>query len=161
MVVGTALVDTGLLQTFQTFFCVQAESTALAIMVTLIFAATPQGYAIEQDILQFFTRTESDSYYQPVIDLTFEETTPFHERCGIPICPTSSVEEIRNMVDFEVKELGTLPGDLYFVGAMGGPDWVDLHYEYPDRLTGGIGILVEATGEPAPGSLHIFHQVPM
>jgi hypothetical protein len=132
------------------------QGTALAVfIVTLVFAATPQGYAIAQDVLQFFTRTESDSYYEPVSDLTFEETTPFHEQCGIPIHPTCTIEEIRSMVDFEVKELGTLPGDLYYVGATGGPDWVDLHYEYPNRLAGGIGILVEATGRPAPGSLHI------
>ena len=132
------------------------QATALAVlMVTLVFAATPQGYAFAQDVLQFFTRIESDSYYEPVSDLTFEETTPFHEQCGIPIHPTCTVEEIRSMVDFEVKELGTLPGDLYYVGATGGPDWVDLHYEYPNRLAGGIGILVEATGRPAPGSLHI------
>ena len=132
------------------------QATALAVIgVTLIFAATPQGYAVAQDVLQFFTRIKSDSYYEPVSDLTFEETTPFHEQCGIPIRPTCSVEEIRSMVDFDVKELGTLPGDLYFVGATGGPDWVDLHYEYPNRLAGGIGILVEATGRPAPGSLHI------
>ena len=132
------------------------QATALAVlMVTLFFAATPQGYAFAQDVLQFFTRIESDSYYEPVSDLTFEETTPFHEQCGIPIHPTCTVEEIRSMVDFEVKELGTLPGDLYYVGATGGPDWVDLHYEYPNRLAGGIGILVEATGRPAPGSLHI------
>jgi hypothetical protein len=133
---------------------IQAIGLAV-VMITLIFASTPQGYAVAQDVLQFFTRIESDSYYEPVSDLTFEETTPFHEQCGIPIRPTCSVEEIRSMVDFEVKELGTLPGDLYFVGATGGPAWVDLHYEYPDRLAGGIGILVEATGKPAPGSLHI------
>jgi hypothetical protein len=132
------------------------QATALAVvMVTLAFAFTPQGYAVAQDVLQFFTRTESDSFYEPVSDLTFEETTPFHEQCGIAIRPTCSIEEIRGMVDFEVKELGTLPGDLYYVGATGGPDWVGLHYEYPDRLAGGIGILVEATGRPAPGSLHI------
>jgi len=131
-------------------------ATVLAvIMVTMVLAATPQGQAFAQDVLQFFTRTKSDSFYEPVSDLTFEETTPFHEQCGIPIRPTCSVEQIRSMVDFEVKELGTLPDDLYFVGATGGPDWVDLHYEYPNRLAGGIGILVEATGRPAPGSLHI------
>ena len=133
---------------------IQAIGLAL-LMVTVVFAATPQGHAVAQDVLQFFTRTESDSYYEPVSDLTFEETTPFHEQCGIPIRPTCSVEEIRGMVDFEVKELGRLPGDLYFVGATGGPDWVDLHYEYPNRLAGGIGILVEATGRPAPGNSYI------
>ena len=132
------------------------QATALAVLlVTMVFAASPQGYAVAQDVLQFFIRTNSDSYYEPVSDLTFEETTPFHQECGIPIHPTCSVEQIRSMVDFEVKELGTLPGDLYFVGATGGPDSVGLHYEYPDRLVGGIGILVEATGRPAPGSLHI------
>jgi hypothetical protein len=130
------------------------RAAALAVLlVTMGFAATPQGYAVAQDVLQFFIRTKSDSYYEPVSDLTFEETTPFHEQCGIPIRPTCSVEQIRSMVDFEVKELGTLPEGLYFVGATGGPDWVDLHYEYPDRLAGGIGILVEATGRPAPGNL--------
>ena len=132
------------------------QSISLAILlVAVVFGASPQGYAVAQDVLQFFTRTGSDSYYEPVSDLTFEETTPFHEQCGIPIRPMCSVEEIRSMVDFEVKELGTLPEDLYYVGATGGPDWVDLHYEYPNRLAGGIGILVEATGRPAPGSLHI------
>ena len=129
------------------------QAIALAVMlVTLIFAATPQGYAVAQDVLQFFTHTESDSYYEPVSDLTFEETTPFHEQCGIAIRPTCSIEEIRGMVDFEVKELGKLPGDLYYVGATGGPDWVGLHYEYPDRLAGGIGIVVEATGRSAAGN---------
>ena len=123
------------------------QATALAVMiVTLIFAATPQGSAVAQDILLFFTRAKSDSYYEPVSDLTFEETTDFHEQCGIAIRPTCSVEQIRSMVDFEVKELGRLPEGIYYVGATGGPDWVGLKYEYPDRLAGGIGIVVKRTG---------------
>ena len=133
------------------------QATALAVMmVTLIFAATPQGYAVAQDVLQFFTHIESDSYYEPVSDLTFEETTPFHEQCGIGIRPTCSVEEIRSMVDFEVKELGRLPDGLFYVGATGGPDFVDLKYEYPNRLAGGIGIVVEATGKPSPIGTYII-----
>ena len=132
-----------------------AVTTLAILMATLLFAATPQGSAIAQDILQFFTRIENDSYYEPVSDLTFEDTTPFHQACGIPIHPTCSVDEIRGMVDFEVKELGTLPDDLYFVGATGGPDWVDLHYEYPNRLAGGMSVGVEATGRQIPGHLYI------
>ena len=123
------------------------QAIALAVMmVTLIFAATPQGSAVAQDILLFFTRAKSDSYYEPVSDLTFEETTAFHEQCGTAIQPTCSVEQIRSMIDFEVKELGRLPEGLYYVGATGGPDWVSLKYEYPDRLAGGIGIVVKRTG---------------
>ncbi len=122
-----------------------ATLIAMAIMAVSL-AVTPQGRVLAQSVLQFFTRTESDSYYEPVSNLTFEETTPFHQECGIPIHPTCSVEQIRGMVDFEVKELGILPEGLYFVGATGGPDWVDLHYEYPDRTAGGIGVLVERPG---------------
>src|SRR5688572_32366569 len=81
------------------------HATVLAvILVSVVFATSPQGLAVAQDVLQFFSRTKSDSYYEPVSDLTFEETTPFHEQCGIPIRPTCTVEEIRSMVDFEVKE---------------------------------------------------------
>ena len=121
-------------------------SSLVVLMISLIFAATPQGSAFAQDVLLFFTRTESDSYYEPVSDLTFEETTDFHEQCGIAIQPTCSVEQLRSMVDFEVKELGRLPEGLYYVGGTGGPDWVGLKYEYPNRLAGGMGIVVKPTG---------------
>ena len=128
------------------------QATALAVlMVTLVFAATPQGYAVAQDILQFFTRTESDSYYEPVSDLTFEETTPFHAECGISIHPTCSVEQVRSKVDFEVKELALLPDGMYFEGATGGPDFIELAYLHQDvdRLGGELSVVVEATGRPS------------
>ena len=128
------------------------QATTLAvIVVTLIFAATPQGYAVAQNILQFFTRTESDSFYEPVSDLTFEETTPFHEECGISIHPTCSVEWVRSKVDFEIKELGNLPEGMYFEGATGGPDFIELAYlhEDADRMGGELSVVVEATGRPS------------
>jgi hypothetical protein len=131
---------------------IQAIAFAV-VMVTLIFAATPQGHAVAQNVLQFFTRTESDSYYAPVSDLTFEETTPFHAQCGIsipPIGPTCSVEQIRGMVEFEVKEVGALPPGLRFVGSTGGPDFVELKYEYPNKIDGMLGVIVEALGRPSP-----------
>jgi len=126
------------------------HATVLAVMmVTLVFAATPQGYAVAQDLLQFFTRTKSDSYYEPVSDLTFEDTTPFHAECGISIHPTCSVEQIRGMVDFEVKEVGALPEGLYFIGSTGGPDFVELKYGYANRLDGNLHVGVEAVGRPS------------
>ena len=126
------------------------HATVLAVlMIASIFAATPQGYALAQDILRFFTRTESDTYYSPVSDLTFEDTTPFHEQCGTSIRPTCSVEEVRARVDFEVKQVGVLPEGLHFVGATGGPDFVELKYEYPNRFDGMLGVVVEAVGRPS------------
>jgi hypothetical protein len=126
-------------------------STLAVLMVALIFAATPQGSAFAQEVLLFFTRTESDSFYSPVSDLTFEETTPFHEECGISIHPLCSVEQVRRKVDFEVKELSILPDGMYFEGATGGPDFIELAYlhEDADRLGGELSVGVEATGRPS------------
>ena len=127
------------------------QATALVVlMVSIIFAATPQGRAFAQDFVsQFFTRTESDSYYAPYEDVPFEDTTPFHEQCGIPIFPTCSVEQIRGMVDFEVKEIGAIPEEIYFVGSTGGPDFVELKYGYEDRRYGNLSVGVEAVGSPS------------
>ena len=125
--------------------------TALAVlMVSMVFAATPQGRAFAQDFVsQFFTRTESDSYYSPYEDVPFEDTTPFHEQCGIPIFPTCSVEEIRSLVDFEVKEIGAIPESMYYVGSTGGPDFVELKYGYEDRRHGNLSVGIEAVGRPS------------
>jgi len=122
----------------------------LLIVMALSVAATPQGRVLAQEFVsQFFTRTESDSYYFPYEDVPFEETTPFHEQCGIPIFPKCSVEQIRGMVDFEVKEIGAIPETLYFVGSTGGPDFVELKYGYGDRRHGNLSVGVEAVGRPS------------
>jgi len=126
------------------------QATTLAIvLVTVIFAISPQGAALAQDILQFFTRTESDTFYVPYEDVPFEDTTAFHETCGIAIFPKCSVEQIRGMVDFEVKEIGVIPEALYFVGSTGGPDFVELKYGYEDRRDGNLSVGVEAVGRPS------------
>jgi hypothetical protein len=125
---------------------------ALAVLALLVLAfVTPQGRAFAQDVLQFFTRTESDSYYSEPSDLTFEETTPFHELCGISLDSGNrcSVEQIRGMVDFEVKELGTIPDGMHFVGSTGGPEYVELKYDYADRREGSLHVIVEAVGRPS------------
>jgi len=126
-------------------------STLVVLMASVLFAATPQGSALAQELLLFFTRTESDSYYSPVSDLTFEETTPFYEECGTSIQPTCSVEQVRSWVDFEVKEPSVLPDGMYFEGATGGPDFIELAYLHTDadRLGAEMSIGIEAIGRPS------------
>jgi hypothetical protein len=129
----------------------RATLVAILAIFMLAFAfITPQGRAFAQTILRFFTRTESDTFYQPVSDLTFEDTTPFHEACGISIAPRCSVEQIRSMVEFEIQEVGTIPEGMHFVGSTGGPDFVELKYEYSNRFDGMLGVIVEAVGRPSP-----------
>lgn len=125
--------------------------TSLAVIAALLALAfvTPQGRALAQSVLLFFTRTESDTFHMEPSDLTFEDTTPFHAECGISIAPRCSVEQIRSMVDFEVKEPGMLPDGLSFIGSTGGPDFVELKYGYADRLDGNLHVIVEAVGKPS------------
>lgn len=125
-------------------------TVTVVFLLTLAFI-TPQGRAFAQDVLQFFTRTESDTYYSEPSDLTFEDTTQFHKECGISLNSGArcSVEQIRGMVDFEVKELGTLPDGMRFIGSTGGPDHVELKYEYINRKDGSLHIGVEAVGRPS------------
>lgn len=52
------------------------------------------------------------------------------------------------MVDFEVKEIGAIPEAIYYVGATGGPDFVELKYGYEDRRHGNLSVGVEAIGRP-------------
>lgn len=126
-------------------------AAATVILLLALGFVTPQGRALAQSVLQFFTRTESDTYYSAPSDLTFEDTTPFHAECGISLASGNrcSVEQIRGMVDFEVKELGTIPEGMHFVGSTGGPDFVELNYAYADRLDGNLHVAVEAVGRPS------------
>src|SRR5687767_8472638 len=67
---------------------------ALTIVVLLTLAlVTRQGRAFAQSVLLFFTRAESDTFYEEPSDLTVEETTPFLEECGSWIRPTCSMEQ--------------------------------------------------------------------
>lgn len=127
---------------------------AMAALVALLALAfiTPRGRAFAQDVLQFFARTESDSYYSEPSEMTFEEMTPFHAECGTSIHPTCSVEYVRSRVDFEVKELSLLPEGMYFEGATGGPDWIEMAYLHTDRdrLGGELSLGVEPTEKATP-----------
>ena len=126
--------------------------TGTVLVLLTLALITPPGRAFAQSVLRFFTRVEQDEFYMPVSDLTFEETTPFHEECGISIHPLCSVEQVRSKVAFDVKELRVLPPGMFFEGATGGPDFIELAYlhEDPDRLGGEMSVIVEATGKPTP-----------
>jgi hypothetical protein len=58
---------------------------------------------------------------------------PFSADCGDLPTPKCSIDQIRNKVNFTIKELGTIPEGLYFIGATGGPDGVYLLYDTVDH----------------------------
>jgi hypothetical protein len=141
---------------------------ALLIIVLLLVLAfiTPQGRAFAQNILRFFIRSESDALAVPAsepvnwVDLTpgvpLPTKTPlppiaiFADECGDIGSPTCTVEQIRNKVDFTVKEPANIPEGLYFIGATGGPDNIYLLYYYENQ-SGSLSITVERwAGAPSP-----------
>ncbi len=136
-----------------------ALAAALAVLlVFMILLTTPQGLAWAQSTFRFFTRTVSNTLPNPnptaeifMVDVTpgvssAPEPTPtangqmlplFSDECGSWSNPTCTVEQIRGMVNFEVKELARIPDGMRLLGATGGPDEVWIHYQRDD-LMGGI-----------------------
>lgn len=125
---------------------------ALGLALTLvILLITPQGQAFAKNLFNFFTHTESDTIsVQTAAPQTWVDVTPgvpaptatplpsdasFAE-CGSYDAPTCSIETIRGKVNFTVKEIGALPADVFFVGATGSPEQVQLSYRKTDRSLG-------------------------
>lgn len=143
----------------------RAALVTLTIIILMALAfITPQGRAFAQSILQFFIRSESDVVAVPTsgpmnwVNLTatvvpatqtpVPERAAFADKCGDFSAPTCSLEQIRSLVDFTVKEPGKMEG-LYFIGASGGPDSIFLSYSSQD-MSFGLTVFVERwTGVPS------------
>lgn len=146
-----------------------ARAVLITLMIVVLLALafiTPQGRAFAQSILQFFVRTESDAIpvptQEPVTWVDVNPNTPavtktpqpaiaiFANDCGDYGSPTCTVEQIRSMVNFTVKEPASIPVGLYFVGATGGPDSIYLLYYYENQ-SGSLSVTVERwAGAPSP-----------
>lgn len=103
-----------------------ALSLVTALVVVGFVLATPQGRAWAQTVLQFFARSESDSR-----QISSEEATAplaFQDDCGSMAYPRCSVAQVRAMAGFPIRELGSAPEGMSFVGASGAPERVMLLY---------------------------------
>jgi len=145
----------------------RAALITLTIVVLLALALiTPQGRAFARSILQFFVRSQSDAIPMPTTQpMTWVDVTPdvpsatmtplpamavFANECGDFGSPTCTVEQIRSKVDFTVREPANIPEGLYFIGATGGPDSIQISYQYKD-MSGSLYITEKRwTGNPSP-----------
>jgi len=138
------------------------------IFAVAVFFVTPQGRALAQEGLQFFSRSAQDTQPLPTLAAPVvtidsaqseapealpttgtENLPPFQETCGGLTSPRCSLAEIRPMVDFQVRELATAPKDTQLIGATGGPQQVTLVYA-GDGMNGTLWLQQEplAAGEP-------------
>ncbi len=129
------------------------------MLVGALFLLLPQGRALAQGSLRYFTRIENNlipgvtvapgrwieqtpgfAAAGPTVEL-HQPTPPglaFESTCGSLQAPLCTIAAIRNMVDFPVFALAQLPAGMTFTGATGSPDRVILIYSTLDpteRLT--------------------------
>lgn len=105
---------------------------ALGAAALLIAAfITPQGRALAQTILQFFTRAESNSFPVEVLDVSPSDTT------AIPPDPFISVAEAERLAGFDLAELPFVPDGFDYLGVHMFENDVSIKYE----AQGGGGVL--------------------
>jgi hypothetical protein len=104
-----------------------------AMLVALIAAAllTPQGRALSQSILQFFTRAEDTTLPLAPSEIAVDELEP-SAATAEPPAPLISVAEAEAQVGFDVAELPFVPDGLDYLGTRLYGDAVSVEYQTPD-----------------------------
>ena len=112
---------------------VRRFALASAMLVALIAAAllTPQGRALSQSILQFFTRSEDTTLPLAPSEIAGDEIDPSAPTAEPP-SPLISVAEAEAQVGFDVAELPVVPDGLDYLGARLYGDTVSVEYQTPD-----------------------------
>ena len=126
-----------------------AAGLALALALALLIF-TPQGRAWAQQALHFFTRSPGDTMPAPTMPtMRWVNQTPgspaptltavepslpaFYADCGDIRHPGCTFAQIREKVKFTIKQLGMVPKGLFFTGATGGTDGIELSYDSVDH----------------------------
>ncbi len=136
------------------------------VAVLALLLATPQGQIFAQSILRFFTRAASDRRpLQTAAPLVWVDVTPgvpaptmtplpglerYFTDCGNIECST---EQIRSKLDFPVKELGSIPQGMYFLGATGRPGLAIISYGDASQYPVGGLVIFESSGTSVPEEL--------
>jgi hypothetical protein len=139
------------------------------VLIGALFFAFPQGRALAQEILHYFTRGESNlmpraptgtplTWVEQTRGVAAATVTPqppqptppglaFEKDCGLLKEAHCSIEDIRARVAFPVFALSKLPDGMTFAGVTGSPDQVYLVYTTSDPAE--FLIILE---EPSPGA---------
>ncbi len=121
----------------------QSRMSRLALVGSVIVAllavtfATPQGRALAQDILQFFTRTEETTFPLQPSQIVTDEPDSAAPTAASP-APLISVAEAEAQVGFDVVKLPIAPDGFNYLGARLYDDAVSVEYE----AQGGGGHLI-------------------
>ena len=98
----------------------------IALLTTVLL--TPQGRAFAQNIIQFFTRTESDSFPLQPSQIAKEEPDPAAPTAAPP-APLISVAEAEAQAGFDAAELPAVPEGFNYLGARLYGDSISIEYQ--------------------------------
>ena len=108
-----------------------ALAGAMLVALITVTLLTPQGRALSQSILQFFTRAEDTTLPLESSEIAVDEldaSAPTAE----PPAPLISVAEAAAQVGFDVAKLPAVPDGLDYLGARLYGDAVSVEYQTPD-----------------------------
>ncbi len=117
-----------------------AGACVTLILLGIVIFVTPQGKVLAQEIVNFFTRGDSNQQTVNQMQACLEPqptelaATPLavnpklDEGCGSPLLPRCTLDEVQKSTPFMIQALGTLPGGMAFNGATSIPNGVLLQY---------------------------------
>lgn len=126
------------------------SALTLLIVLGMIFVL-PQGLTWAKNILRFFIPTKDQIAVPTEYSVDLVEITPgvkqptlipasswkpeFVESCGDLFEARCSIEQIQELVSFQVKSIAVVPEGMQFIGATGGSEGVTLIYQRNDPYT--------------------------
>ena len=114
-----------------------AYSMIAFVALLIVTLATPQGRAFAHNILQFFTRAESNSFELKPSQIVPLETAQA-DATGEPPSLSISVAEAEAQVGFDALELPSVPNGFEYLGARLYGNAISIEYQ----AQGGGGNLI-------------------
>jgi hypothetical protein len=118
--------------------------SVLTVMALIVISlATPQGQALAQSVLQFFTRAESDSMpLQPWQVAPLDNVTEDNPTALPPMPLITVISDAEQFIGFNIAELSSTPKGLTFLGAR--PYGKAISLEYEANGSGGNLIIMQS-----------------
>ena len=124
------------------------KATIIALLAVVLLVAvflTPRGRAFAQNIIQFFTRTESTSFELEPLQIVTEEPDLTAPTVAAPDLLISAVEA-EAQVGFDVAELPAVPEGFNYLGVRLYGDAINIEYQAQGGRGGSLNIMQSPDG---------------
>lgn len=120
-------------------------ATLVVIALLTVAFITPPGRALAQNIIQFFTRTESTTFQLGPSQIVTEEPDPAAPTVAPPT-PLTSVAEVEAQAGFKAAKLPAVPAGFNYLGARLYGNAINIEYEAQGGGGGSLTIMQSPNG---------------